>query len=187
MEITSNEIKIDRELSELDKFARDFCKILEKHTKYVIVSGYVSILLGRSRSSEDIDILVPVMDDFAWNKIYADLIKNDYYCINSEGSKDSYNCLNDGIAVRFAPEDVVLPNMEVLFAKEKVQKIALETAINVTIGKDNFIISNIELQIAYKEKVLKSPKDIEDARHLRMVLGKAINTQELKKYQAMLK
>ena len=55
-------IQIDRELSDLDKFTLDFVKILKKHTKYVIVSGYVAILLGRARASEDVDIIIPRID-----------------------------------------------------------------------------------------------------------------------------
>ncbi|MBI2141461.1 hypothetical protein HYU16_03480, partial [Candidatus Woesearchaeota archaeon] len=47
-------IKLDKVLNELDKFVLKFIKILEKHADYVIVSGYVSILFGRSRSTEDI-------------------------------------------------------------------------------------------------------------------------------------
>ncbi len=33
----------------LEKFTRDFVRILEKYTKYIIVSGFVAILHRRSR------------------------------------------------------------------------------------------------------------------------------------------
>jgi hypothetical protein len=46
--IDRHRLEINRELSDLDRFALKFITILEKHTTYVIVSGYVSILLGRS-------------------------------------------------------------------------------------------------------------------------------------------
>lgn len=37
-------------MSPLDKFVFNFCKLLEKeHIKYVVVSGYVAIVFGRSR------------------------------------------------------------------------------------------------------------------------------------------
>ena len=55
-------IEIDRELSDLDCFTLDFVNILERHTNYVIVSGYVAILLGRARASEDIDSIIPKID-----------------------------------------------------------------------------------------------------------------------------
>jgi len=78
MEIKQSGIKLDRELSDLDKFAIGFSKTIGRYTKYVIVSGYVSILLGRARASEDIDMLVPVMDENKWAKIYGILIKEGY-------------------------------------------------------------------------------------------------------------
>ena len=187
MEIKQSGIKLDRELSDLDKFAIGFSKAISRFTKYVIVSAYVSILLGRARASEDIDMLVPDMDENEWAKIYSILIKEGYYCLNADDAHDSYNYLKDGLAVRFAPKGIVIPNMEILFAAEKVQKTALDTAIPVVIGKNSIMISNLELQIAYKENVLKSPKDLEDARHLRMILGKTINLKKLKGYQRLLK
>ena len=43
-------------VSKLDLFVIDFINILKKYMDYVIVSGYVSILFGRSRGTEDIDL-----------------------------------------------------------------------------------------------------------------------------------
>ncbi|MCX6815870.1 MAG: hypothetical protein NT120_03390 [Candidatus Aenigmarchaeota archaeon] len=185
MKITKSGIKIDRELSALDKFAIDFSRIMQRHTKYVIVSGYVSILMGRARVSEDIDMLVPVMGEEEWSSIYNDLVKEGYYCLNAD-VHGSYTYLKDNIAVRFAPKGSVIPNMEILFAAGKIQKIALATGITAAIGKSSIVISNLELQIAYKENILKSPKDIEDARHIRLVMGKHINAQRLREYKRML-
>ena len=50
---------IDRETTDLDMFVMDFVDLLhEAKINYVIVSGYVSILFGRSRLSEDIDVIL---------------------------------------------------------------------------------------------------------------------------------
>jgi hypothetical protein len=60
MEIEFKEDKIifNRELSLLDSFVLSFTEHLASNNiKYVIVSGYVAILFGRSRISEDVDIL----------------------------------------------------------------------------------------------------------------------------------
>ena len=43
-------IILNRELSNLDDFALNFTRIVKKHARYVIISGYVSILLGRTRT-----------------------------------------------------------------------------------------------------------------------------------------
>ena len=45
-------IVLDRELNELDSFVLEFIKCLQ--SRYVIVAGYVAILLGRSRTTDDI-------------------------------------------------------------------------------------------------------------------------------------
>ena len=57
--INKNTIKLYKEINELDKFVLKFVEVLQKHTLYVIVSGYVAILLGRNRATDDIDIFVP--------------------------------------------------------------------------------------------------------------------------------
>ena len=186
MKITQTGIQLDRELSKLDRFAIGFSRIIQRHTKYVIVSGYVSILLGRARVSEDIDMIVPVMGKNEWGRIYNDLVKEGYYCLNAGDASSSYKYLKDELAVRFAPQGSVIPNMEILFATGKIQRLALATSIFVTIGKSTIPISNLELQIAYKENILKSLKDIEDARHLRLILGKSLNMRKLKEYERIL-
>ena len=185
MEISDKEIKIDRELSNLDKFAISFCNAISKHAEYVIVSGYVSILLGRARGSEDIDMLIPEINEEEWTEIHQALEEAGYQCINAS-VQDSFSYLNDNIAVRFAPKGKPIPNMEILFAKDGVQKLALSEKMTAIIGNDKIFISNLELQIAYKEIVLGSPKDMEDARHLRAILGKAIKSNKLNEYEGML-
>ena len=42
----------------LDKFVEDFVKVIEKYCKYIIVSGFVAIAHGRSRGTEDIDMII---------------------------------------------------------------------------------------------------------------------------------
>ncbi|MEF8879261.1 MAG: hypothetical protein V5A64_02565 [Candidatus Thermoplasmatota archaeon] len=60
--IDDETVEIDRELSDLDKFAFDFIEILKKHTDYVVVNGYVTILQDRARASGDIDVIIPRID-----------------------------------------------------------------------------------------------------------------------------
>lgn len=55
--VTERKIKLGKSLSELDKFVLRFIRIVEKYVDYVIISGYVVILLGRSRATEDVDLL----------------------------------------------------------------------------------------------------------------------------------
>jgi folate-dependent phosphoribosylglycinamide formyltransferase PurN len=56
--------------SNLDKFVIDFTSILTKEKiEYVIVSGYLSILFGRNRTSEDVDIIVKKIDYRSFEKL----------------------------------------------------------------------------------------------------------------------
>ncbi|MGI0038162.1 MAG: hypothetical protein ACRD99_07370 [Nitrososphaera sp.] len=56
IDVSDDLIKLDKELNDLDRLVIDFVAILNRcKINYVLVSGYVSIHFGRSRSSEDID------------------------------------------------------------------------------------------------------------------------------------
>jgi len=52
----------------LDEFVLDFMKLLEEYADYVIVSGYVVILFGRARGTEDIDTIIRYMDKDTANR-----------------------------------------------------------------------------------------------------------------------
>ncbi len=184
--VSENVIEICRELSELDLFAIGFIKVLRKHTKYVIISGYVSILLGRARASEDIDIIIPKMHLPEFLQLFNALKADGFYCLNSETGENGYDYLKDNIALRFAKEGNVIPNIEMKFAKNKIDELTLNKTITVKIGNEELVISHLELQIAFKEAVLKSPKDIEDARHIRNVAKGHLNEELIEQYKKVL-
>jgi len=180
-------IKMDKVLNKLDKFVLDFVKVLKKHTDYVIVSGYVSILFGRSRATEDIDLLVPKMQEQAFLKLFKDL-RTGFECLNSLDPKKLYqDYLCKNIAIRFSRKGKPIPNMEFKFAKTIVDYESLKEKLLVRIGKKELFISSLELQIAFKEIVLGSDKDLEDAEHLKTVFEKHLNMHKLKEYERLLK
>ncbi|MAG78295.1 hypothetical protein CL616_02920 [archaeon] len=187
MEFLDNKtIKLDRELSELDKFTLDFIKILKKYTNYVIISGYVSIILGRARASEDIDIIIPKLNSHKFEELTSELKKENYYCLNTNEDKDMFDYITNKVAIRFAKQNTVIPNIELKFAKNKSDLIALEKTITIKTNNQEIIISNLELQIAFKEKILKSPKDLEDARHIRNIAKDYLDLELIKKYEVLL-
>ncbi|MBT6821560.1 hypothetical protein HOA56_03985, partial [archaeon] len=77
----------------LDDFTIEFSKIVEKFTEYIVVSGYVAISSGRTRGTEDIDMIIPNLNYEEFNKLNIELIKNDFSCIQSNDSKEIYNYL----------------------------------------------------------------------------------------------
>ena len=106
--------------------------------------------------------------------------------MNAEEDKTIYFYLEDNLAVRFAKIDTMIPNIELKWAKNDFDKTALEKTIHVRIRKETLIISHLELQIAFKEEVLKSQKDLEDAQHIKEVAKEYLDNKLIQKYKEML-
>lgn len=81
----------DRSLLEL--FCQAFCKIVEKHIKYIVVSGYVAIASGRVRGTEDIDMIVPRISLPVFSKLHDDLVKNNFVCVQSSSPSEIKNLI----------------------------------------------------------------------------------------------
>jgi len=163
---SEKKIEFDKVLNSLDQFVIDFTSILNNlNIKYVLVSGYVSILFGRARASEDIDIIIEKIDParfkVLWNEIYKE-----FECIITENPEEAYGeyLLNDN-SIRFSRKGVYLPNMEVKFPKTTLDFSALQNKLEVRMNGYHLFVSPLEQQIAFK-LMLGSDKDIEDARHL---------------------
>jgi hypothetical protein len=178
-------IELQKQLSELDRFTIEFITILRRHTDYVLVSGYVSILLGRSRGSEDIDVLVPPMQKDSFISLTKDLSDGGFYCLNTDSVDEAFEILGEA-AIRFAKNGTAIPNMVMKFLKKDIDRAALEGKIKVILDNKFLFVSPLELQIVYKERMLKSPKDMEDAKHLRLIAKDNLNRDKMKMYEAML-
>lgn len=173
--INKNTIKLDKEINKLDKFVVKFIRLLEKYADYVIISGYVAILLGRSRSTEDIDVFVKEIDFEAFNRFYGELKRNGYWCLNAEEAHEIYNYLSQGLAARFALENQTIPNFEVKFAKKPLDKASFEDRIAVLTQLGNVYISSLERQIAFKRHLSKFDKyALEDSLYLETLLNNHI-------------
>ena len=166
----------DKVLNDLDKFVLNFVKILTKYTDYVVVSGYVSILLGRSRATEDIDLLVPKIEKANFEKLWAEIIKQGFECINTYESNKAFDMLNEH-AIRFFKE-IPVPNIEFKQIKNDIDKYSFQNRLKVVLSGGIVYISPIEEQIAYK-LFLGSEKDLEDAKHLYSLFKEKLNKEEL--------
>lgn len=89
--------------------------------------------------------------------------------------------------MRFAKNDTLIPNIKMKWIRSDFDKIALEKTIDVILSKGNIRISHLELQIAFKEEVLKSPKDLEDARHIEKIAEGFLDTTLINKYRDRLR
>lgn len=176
-----------RDLNILNQFCEEFCNIIEKHCKYIIVPGFVAIASGRTRGTEDIDMITEKVSFEKFNKIFDDLINNNFECIQTLQPKEAYDYLQDNTSIRFVRKNQFLPEMELKFAKDNLDKYQLDTKTKLEItGLDIWFI-NINVNIAFKEELLKSPKDLEDARHLRIVFSEKVNEEEISKVKQLIK
>lgn len=175
------EIILNREPSELDHFAIKFISILQKYTDYVIISGYVSILLGRARATEDIDLFIKKITFEQFTKLYSELKKNGFWCLNAEDAKAVFEYIEEGLAVRFAKENQAIPNFEVKYALRKIDKETFEDFLTVNIDGKKLKISSLERQIAFKKYYLCSQKDLEDAAHIEELFKGKIDYEKINK------
>ena len=177
VEFRGNEIILRKELSQLDILALNGVSIISRVLgDYVIVAGYVAILFGRSRVTEDIDVIINSSSVTINNiiKLYDELNAAGFWVFNAV-SPTGFEILKNGLAIRVARKESIIPNLEVKIAKEPLEFEALRKKVRVILNDRELYISPIELNIAYK-LYLGSQKDIEDAVYLYCIFQENIKT-----------
>ncbi|MBI2449724.1 hypothetical protein HYV49_05505 [Candidatus Pacearchaeota archaeon] len=156
----------------LDKFAEDFCSIVDKYVKYIVVSGFVAISHGRKRTTEDIDMIIERISFEKFRDLHEELDKAGFECMQSSDPKVIYNdYLKDNISVRYSRKggDFLPPEMEIKFVKDELDELQMKTRKKLPFTGLDIWFSSIEFNVAFKEELLKSDKDLEDARHFRII------------------
>ncbi len=172
----------------LDDFTEDFCNIVNAHCKYIICSGFVAISHGRSRGTEDIDMIIEKLSLEDFEKLHEDLIKNDFECMQSNNLRDIYkDYLSQGDSVRYIRKDYMLPEMEIKFAKDEIDIAQLNSRIKIPFTGLDIYFPKIEEAIAFKEEYLKSEKDLEDAKHLRIIYEDKLDENYIKEFKEKIK
>jgi len=175
------------DLSILEKFVRDFVSVVEKYCKYIIVSGFVAIAHGRTRGTEDIDIIIERLDELKFSKLHDNLIKNGFFCVQADDAKTVYEYLTDNLSVRYIKKGTFVPEMELKFSKDSLDEYQIKTRKKYPLSGLDIYFSTIEMNIAFKEELLKSEKDIEDAKHLREVYSDEIDENDINKIKKEIK
>lgn len=172
----------------LDGFVEDFVKVIEKYAKYIIVSGFVAISHGRSRGTEDIDMIIERISKEKFIELHNALDSAGFECIQSSNAEEIYNrYLNHGISIRYTRKGKFLPEMEIKFAKDSLDEFQLGTRKKLEKTGLDVYFSSIEMNIAFKEELLKSDKDLEDARHLRIIYKDEINENDINEIKKQIK
>lgn len=166
----------------LNKFCKEFCDIVNKHCKYIIVSGFVVISSGRVRGTEDIDMIIEKIPIEKFIQLHKELEKKGFECMQSDNPETIYwDYLVNGDSIRYTLPGGIPPEMEVKFAKDILDEEQLKTRRKMPFTGLDIYFSSIESNIAFKEELLKSDKDIEDAKHLRIIYKEEINEEIINK------
>jgi len=160
-------------LSPEDELALKFSSVLEKlGIRYVIVAGYIAVLFGRNRRTDDVDFIVEELSEEKFIELCRELGDMEFELMqgNIRDSKSLryiyYNYLREGYRVRLMWKNIPIPNIELKMKNKIIEEYVLRNAIRVQLlGLGILRISPLEIQIAYKLR-LGSIKDIEDARFL---------------------
>jgi len=187
-EYNKDNIVFNRELSALDKIVLKFVKILDKEKiDYVIISGYIAILFGRSRGTEDVDLFIEEMSLEKFTHLWNAIEEEGFECINVFNPKEAYeDFLKDKTSIRFAEKGKFQPNFELKFPAQDLSVYALENKIKVILNGEELNTSRLESQIAYK-LFLGSEKDLEDAAHLWDVFKNKLDRALFNKFVTKLK
>jgi len=171
----------------LDRFCEEFCAVVEEHYKYIVVSGFLAIASGRTRGTEDIDMIIERLDLDKFKLLFEDLTKKGFVCMQSSSTEEVYDYLKDNTSVRFTWKDKELPEMEVKFAKDVLDEYQLKTRVKFELTGLDVWFSNVNVNIAFKEELLKSSKVLEDARHLRIVYAEQVDEKEVQSVKQLIK
>ena len=181
IELRNGTLVVEREPNQLDELAIRFSEILDQFDiKHVYIAGYVSILAGRARSTEDVDVLIERIDEETADELAETLDEKGFWGPTMPLTS-MYELLDNGDNIWIAPEDQITPHLEVKFARDEFDRASLQNAITARIGDEAIPIGPLELQIAYKLH-LSAQKDIEDAVHLYTLFEQSLSLPRLEEW-----
>lgn len=166
----------------LDKFVEEFCEIIDKHVRYIICSGFVAIAHGRTRGTEDIDMIIEKVSKEKFIEIHYKLKEKGFVCMQSDNPEKIYKeYLEKGDSIRYVKDEdgYFPPEMEIKFPKDELDEEQLRDRIKLPLTGIDVYFSGIESNIAFKEEYLASDKDIEDARHLRIIYREELDENKI--------
>lgn len=181
VEVNEDRIVIEKRPSTVDELILGVTEVFERHDlDYVVVSGYVAVLLGRSRSTEDIDVLIERPSRETAEAVADDLQDAGYWGCAMPLS-ELYETFADGLPIRIAEDGDRVPNVEAKVVRGDYDRLSLSETVTVVFGDRTLTIVRPELQIAYKLG-MSAQRDTEDAQHLYCTLGESLSTEALEGY-----
>lgn len=179
VELRDDTLVVEREPNDLDDLAVRFTRILDDlGIDHVYVSGYVAVLTGRSRSTEDIDVLIERVDPATVDDL-ADRLEAEGMWGPAMPLDSMAEMLEDNVWV--AHDGEMVPRIEAKFVDDEFDRASLENAITARIDGFEVPVGPLELQIAYK-LWMRADKDFEDAAHLYGLFEESLRTDRLEEW-----
>lgn len=181
IELRDGELVVGREPNDLDDLASRFTAILDDEgIEHAYVSGYVAVLTGRSRATEDIDVLLEPLDADRVDALAARLADAGLW--GPAMPLDSMaEMLAGGDPVWVARDGEMVPHVEVKFVRDEFDRASLENAITAHVGDATLPVGPLELQVAYK-LYLGTRTDFEDAVHIHALFEETLRDRELERW-----
>ncbi len=180
LDYSKRKIVFNRELSNLDELVLKFCGILHRlNIRYVIISGYIAILFGRSRNTEDVDLFIEKISRAKLDELWKVLDEDGFEGVSTFSPAEAFETLHDKTSIRFALKGTWKPNFELKFPVSPSSQYAMTKRVLVVLNGRELYTSEIEMQIAYK-LLLTGDKDLEDAHHLYTVFKEQLDLSLLK-------
>ena len=178
VELTDCGLVVDRDPNRLDELAMDFSRSLsDLGIGHVFVAGYVAILSGRSRSTEDIDVFIERCPASRIDELVEDL-EADGYWRPAMPLSETYGNLSSGTNIWVAPDGEMSPHLEVKFPSDEFDDASLANTVDAHVGGHTIPIGPLELQIPYKLS-LGGRTDLEDAAHLYTLFGETLSRAQI--------
>lgn len=181
IELREGTLVVDREPNDLDELAIQFSTILDDvGINHVFISGYVAILTGRARATEDIDVLIERTSADTIDRLVSEL--TDAGLWGPAMPLDSMDeMLDDNIWV--ARDGEMVPRLEVKYGSDEYDRSSLKNRITAKLTSVDAAlpVRPLELQIAYKLH-LDTPKDFEDAIHFYSLFEESLSTPRLEQW-----
>ena len=179
--LRDGELIVDRSPNELDELAIAFSELLSRlDIEHVFISGYLAILTGRARATNDIDVLIERLPEDEITDLVEKLEANEYWG-PAMPLKEMYGNLSSGTNIWVAPDGQMTPHLEVKFPTDEFDRASLSNAIDARIAGETIPVGPLELQIAYK-LYLGSQKDLEDAAHLYGLFRDSLRSTQLESW-----
>ena len=167
--IIDNKVILHKEITMLDEFVIETIGIVANYTNYVIIGGYAAIFFGRARATEDIDIFIQKLSFEDFSEMYDEFLRKGFEFTIEDKKSLYYDYLLGRLPINVWRKNLPLLRLEIKIPFKESQKKAFVKPVTVNFGNYALVFAQFESQIAYKRYILKSEKDLEDARHLELV------------------